>query len=415
LIAVMDEEQVMQVESEAPEKEYFDYAILELLQTIPTESPIDEQIKAIDEEARKHDYDIAGGGVPQFMLSFLENMKTSAEAFRQEKARQLRAVCVKLRTETMVQMARSVFSNLLDNRRTRLEQRAEEAAEKVRKVLKHTDALRKQNEKNLTPSMANPNYAKQLAELCAQEEERYNYALDNIHDNWKERADLLRHERGCTIREFSSTFEVLIRLVDRIPLKPHFEKLEGDDAVEIARMSLKRLLRKKMESQLGTPQDQKEWRQQMMKGEEATKFAEVLASHSGAVDQSGEALPPREWECLPVDSLVMQPEWNLADEEGEEGEDPAEREARAGSADHELEAFAPVMSFRSPVHKALFKERNACFEMYSKAFRAVAQQCLDELKSAKTKEEVGEKNWQSMLMQLTKGETTSSSAEQQAE
>jgi hypothetical protein len=408
-VAVMDEEQVMQVE-DAPEKEYFDYAILELLQTIPGELPIDEQIKAIDEEARKHDYDVAGGGVPQFMLSFLENMKTSAEAFRQEKVRQLRAICVKLRTETMVQMARTVFANLLENRKTTLEQRAEEAAEKVRRVLKHTDASRKQNEKNLTPSMANPNYAKQLAELCAQEEERYHYALDNIHQNWKERADLLRNERGCTIREFSSTFEVLIRLVDRIPLKPHFEKLEGDDAVEIARMSLKRLLRKKMESQLGTPQDQKEWRKQMMRGEEATKFAEVLASHSGAVDQSGEALPPREWECLPVDSLVMQPDWNLADgEDGEDpDEDPAEREARAGSADHELEAFAPVMSFRSPVHKALFKERNACFAMYSRAFRAVTQQCLDELKSAKNKEEVGEKNWQSMLMQLTKGETTSS-------
>ena len=30
------------------------------------------QIKAIDEEARKHDYDIAGGGVPQFMLSACE-------------------------------------------------------------------------------------------------------------------------------------------------------------------------------------------------------------------------------------------------------------------------------------------------------------------------------------------------------
>merc|ERR1711998_465576 len=315
-----------------------------------------EQIKAIDEEARKHDYDVAGGGVPQFMLSFLENMKTSAEAFRQEKVRQLRAVCVKLRTETLVQMARTVFANLLENRKLMLEQRADEAAEKVRKVLKHTDASRKQNEKNLTPSMANPNYAKQLAELCAQEEERYMYALENIHDNWKERADLLRHERGCTIREFSSTFEVLIRLVDRIPLKPHFEKLEGDDAVEIARMSLKRLLRKKMESQLGTPQDQKEWRLQMTKGEEATKFSDVLASHSGAVDQSGEALPPREWECLPVDSLGMQPEWNLADEEGEEGEDPAEREARAGSADHELEAFAPVMSFRSPVKKVLFRD-----------------------------------------------------------
>merc|ERR1719235_3042788 len=332
-VAVMDEEQVMQVESDAPETQYFEYAILELLQTIPNELPIDEQIKAIDEEARKHDYDVAGGGVPQFMLSFQENMKTSAEAFRQEKVRQLRAVCVKLRSETMVQMARTVFANLLENRKTLLEQRAEEAAEKVRKVLKNTDASRKQNEKNLTPSMANPNYAKQLAELCAQEEERYNYALDNIHENWKERADLLRHERGCTIREFSSTFEVLIRLVDRIPLKPHFEKLEGDDAVEIARMSLKRLLRKKMESQLGTPQDQKEWRLKMMAGAESTKFAEVLASHSGAVDQSGEALPPREWECLPVDSLGMSWEWGTELREGDDEDEERIPAFMAGKGD----------------------------------------------------------------------------------
>ena len=48
-----------------------------------------------------------------------------------KQVRQLRAVCVKLRTETMVQMARTVFANLLENRKALLEQRAEEAAEKV--------------------------------------------------------------------------------------------------------------------------------------------------------------------------------------------------------------------------------------------------------------------------------------------
>lgn len=405
-IAVMDEEQVTQVEDgdkPPPEEEYFDYAILELVQSVPHEDPFKAQIDAIEEEAKKpQHYD--GGAVPQFMLSFLDTMQSSAESFRQEKVRQLRAVCVKLRTETMVQMARTVFANLLENRKALLEQRAEEAAEKVRRVLKHTDAWRKENEKKLTPSMANPNYAKQLAALCAQEEERYTHAVDSINENWKERADLLRRERGSTIREFSSTFEVLIRLVDRIPLKPHFNKLEGDDTVEIARMSLKRLLRKKMEKKLGTPQEQKEWRQQMTKGEGATKFAEVLSSQSDAVDQSGEKLPDREWECLPVDSLVMQPEWDLAEEGADDEDGAAERAARAGSADAELAAFAPVLSFRSPVHKALFKERNACFAMYAKAFRAVCQQCLDELKSSKTKEELGEMNWQSMLNQLTKGE-----------
>ena len=37
---------------------------------------------------------------------------------------------------------------------------------------------------------------------------RYTHAVDSINENWKERADLLRRERGSTIREFSSTFEV---------------------------------------------------------------------------------------------------------------------------------------------------------------------------------------------------------------
>jgi hypothetical protein len=379
----MNEEQVYQ-KAEASEEEYFRMTILELLQSIPAMSPLDQQIFSIDDEARKHDYQM-GGVVPEFMLKFLENMKTSAEAYRQERVRELRNLCVKLRTQTMVNMAKTVFQNLYEIRKNALESRTSEASEKVKRVLKHTDAQRQQNEKALTPSMANPNFAQALAELCEMEDERYQNALDSIESNWKDMSELLRQERGFAIREFSSTFEVLVRLVDRIPLKPHFEKLDGDDKVEIARMSLKRLLRKKMKEHEGSERS----------------FVDVLAAPSNPVDQSGEALPPRTWECLPVDSLAMAREWDT----DYDASNPEHRETRTGSAEEDLENFTNgVESFRSPVHKALFKERNSFFEMYSRAFRQTAQHRLEELKNAKMKEEVNDKNWQSMLMQLTKGE-----------
>merc|ERR1719352_1502925 len=86
-----------------------------------------------------------------------------------------------------------------------------------------------------------------------------------------------------------------------------------------------------------------------------------------------------------------------------DGADPEERQ-RALSAEDDLAAFAPVESVRSPVHKALFKERNAFFDRYAEAFRSTSLRRLEQLRAAQTKEDVGEKNWQSMLLQLTKGE-----------
>merc|ERR1719271_1669796 len=177
--------------------------------------------------------------------------------------------------------------------------------------------------------------------------------------------------------EFASSFEVLIRLVDRIPLRTHFERIEGDDTVEVARMSLKRLMRKK------------------------------YTGHEGAVDQSGEALPARTWEILPVSALELAPEWAGVAEEPGSPTSPAgqpEGTKEVPSAAEDVGELLDVESFRSPVHKALFKQRNHFFDAYAAAFRATSLRRLEQLRAVRMKEEVGDQNWKSMLTQLTKEE-----------
>ena len=176
------------------------------------------------------------------------------------------------------------------------------------------------------------------------------------------------------MKEFASTFEVLIRLFDRIPLIPHFERISGDDTVEVARMSMKRLMRKKADG------------------------------HEGAVDQSGEALPARTWEILPVSALELAPEWYNADEPGSPTSSQPDGARDAPSAAEDVGELLDVESFRSPVHKALFKQRNHFFDAYAAAFRATSTRRLEQLRAVRMKEEVGDKNWKSMLTQLTKEE-----------
>ena len=53
-----------QAPSDAPEADFFEECIFELLQSIPGMATFDAQIKGIDEDARKYDYKM-GGTIPQ--------------------------------------------------------------------------------------------------------------------------------------------------------------------------------------------------------------------------------------------------------------------------------------------------------------------------------------------------------------
>lgn len=358
-VAVFDEKAIY-AEAGGEEEGAFEISVLELLEQVPAMPPMQEQIVTIDDDSKKH-YQQGGGQVPQFMAVFLENMKTAGEAYRQDKVRTLRTICTQLRTVTLLHMAGTLFADLFARGTGSLERRTGDAEMRVRAILRDTDERRKANEKALTPSMANPNYAKQLKKLCDEDTERYEFAKKTIAEARVEMAALFRAEAGHTTKRFAATFEALIHLVDRIPLTPHFRQLDGDDTVEYSRMSLKRLLRKQS------------------------------AGHEGIVDQSGEVLPSRTWECLEGACLQLSPEW---DEDG------------ADAPELDLGAFSPVDSVRSPVHKALFHERNRQFTRYCECYAVTSQRRLDAFKAAMTKEQLGERNWQTMLVQLTKGEVS---------
>merc|ERR1719171_692589 len=127
------------------------------------------------------------------------------------------------------------------------------------------------------------------------------------------------HRREVHAKRFCnmlhSDFEALVRLVDMIPLHNHFAPLPGDECIEQPRLSMKRRMRK-----------------------EQSDITEI--------DQSGEALPSREWQGFPqyeLRSMLMGEGWP-------EDKELAELEPK------QLKAFTPTIpSVRSPVHKSLVK------------------------------------------------------------
>merc|ERR1719171_284825 len=82
------------------------------------------------------------------------------------------------------------------------------------------------------------------------------------------------HEKRF-VQMLHSDFEALVKLVDMIPLHNHFAPLPGDESIEQPRMSLKRRMRK-------------------------------AQSDNSVIDQSGEALHPRDWLGIPQFALRKQ-------------------------------------------------------------------------------------------------------------
>jgi len=155
------------------EHEFFTRGILEMMQGIPgidaqTASIISmkDQVQTIDTAAHAYEgYKMGPGVIPDFMKNFLASMHTSAEQYRQEKVRTLRAMCETLRTDTFIVMARALFEQNALQRKEAMIVHVTGLSQRLSEALRSTDEDRKLNEKALTPSMANPNFAAQLKEL----------------------------------------------------------------------------------------------------------------------------------------------------------------------------------------------------------------------------------------------------------
>merc|ERR1719502_1146384 len=187
---------------------------------------------------------------------------------------------------------------------------------------------RANHEKRLGPRLSNPNAEKELQQLIEEEANRYKAALEQMKDDRVQIVTCFRNHADLFRNRLAAAFEATFKIVDAVPLTPHFLPLPGDETVEPARMSIKRRMRR------------------LQKGE--------------SVDQNPDMLPPRQWPGIQLYELrgtLKGSEW------------PKDKEL-AEATPEMLEELSPqVVSFRSPTHKKLFERRNFYYNQYKAEFQ----------------------------------------------
>lgn len=212
---------------------------------------------------------------------------------------------------------------------------------------------------------------------------------------------------------FHLLFKKAIDILDSVPLATHFGELPGDEASEQPRMSMRRRLRRLQDgrAELGKP-----------------------------IEVDPEVLTERKWEGLPTDLWKFDKTedgfWSTetADERlkgflegekrivrvdedtGEEEEDMRVDENRkaynadlaklygGGESPAELKEFPTIDSFRSEVHKDLFRSRNKVYAAFAEFFNGeVVFNITKDLKARLEKETIGDRNWKNMVEQLQSG------------
>ena len=132
-----------------------------ILGTVVEAEQFQDTVKFVREQATKH----FNNNLPHFMVSALASMEASATKNRQDICRKLRTMCDELRGAAAIAAVKQTFNDLenrsLEYLLTRLANREKEFRDKLRASM----ALRNQHEKELRPSLANPQCAHLLADL----------------------------------------------------------------------------------------------------------------------------------------------------------------------------------------------------------------------------------------------------------
>jgi hypothetical protein len=315
-------------------------------------------------------------GLPDFMVEFLEKLKVSSESARQQNALFVREHCDRLRDDMLLDAVDAIFGELASRSIAELLEDGEAAQEEMMMIWNRFDSQRLVHEKRLTPDLANPNAEDKLLELVKGETSRYKEGRKVNKKCRTSTAQRLREQADHFVKATTSYFAALIALIDAIPLHAHFSALPGDESVEPPRMSIKRRMR-------------------------------YLQKDKLEIDQSGEALPPRDWPGIPqygLQKVLARGKWP-----------PDERLAEL---DHEalnanvatLQTKDPglrkdiISSFRSPVHKKLVERRDFHYARFEKAFLDEAKRRDTEFTLRENQDVVGRRNWKNMVRQLKSGE-----------
>jgi len=344
-------------EAKEVEENMRDDCLMQVLGPMMRAAPFNAEIQSVVTEANAT-Y-ASKGGTPDFMQKFLEEMQVTADRARQDAALGVREKCDNLRDAILLKIGDAVFGELATRSVRELYSSLQEAQSDTISVWAQLDGQRKSHEKRLGPRLANPNAEKELADLINDEAERYKAAQIRSREDRKRIVICLRKQVDIFVQRLAATFEAAVRLVDSLPLHPHFVSLPGDEHVEPARMSIKRRMRR------------------LQKGE--------------ALHEHGDGLPERTWEGVPryeLRQLLRGSEW------------PVDVDLRDATPEQLAELSPAVVSFRSPVHKKLFERRNFYYGSYKSQFMKEVDSLAADLQARENNEQAGQKNWESSVKQL---------------
>eukprot|EP00392_Amoebophrya_sp_AT5.2_P001937 g1942.t1 len=372
---------------------------INLLGPIPGNDLYTPAIAKVDQAGR----DAYKSGLPDFMAKFLEDMKVATESHRQKNCFELREKCRSMRETILLEVGPAAFGDLLERALEELKQSVIALSKKMTAATAALDERRLGHEQRLTPSLANPNNARILQKLKDDEALRYKDAGETLNRFKLQFSNILHRESVSFLHRLTLTFQTLVRTLDALPLATHFNPLPGDENVQMERMSIKRRKRR------------------------------VAQGHDKAtpIEIDDEKLPPRTWEGVKTNLWELEggfwtPEnehlaGRIKDPAGSapasltftppSGEDvitvpsfsgdrpfPQLQAQLLGSADSPA-----IDSFRTPVHKILFRRRNDAYAQYETVFRKEVLDIGTILEDRFAKEDAGEANWQNMCHQLVSG------------
>lgn len=325
------------------------------------------------------------GGTPDFMQKFLSDMQVSCEHARQEACRSLRDWGDELRESTLLKLGDSLFSELTSRALTELSQTAHDSHQATVQLWIENDKKRAAHEKGLNPRLADANKSAELQALVEAEAQRQADAFRTCQEDRARMASELRTASESFVCRLTTVTEVAIRLLDLLPLHSHFGALPGDEKVEPPRMSIKRRMRRLNAEEEKPPEPVPK---AAAKGKAAAK-----PPAEEEKDTKDTGLPERQWQGIPkyeLRALFFGDSWP---------EDPMLAESDIDEKKKEL--TETLKSFRSPVHRRIIEGRLECYEKYKQSFTAEVQRRSAEMSVREAKEEAGERNWQSMIRQLS--------------
>lgn len=351
----------------AAERNLWEDSLLKVLGSLIQSPAFSSEIQAIVKSSQEA-YAGQKEGMPDFMQKFLKEMQQSSEQARLEASHGLRAWGNELREASLLKLSDVLFGEATSRAIAELKKTSKEAFSVTVASWAHSEALRASHQQRLNPGLSNPNAEAELKALVDAEAVRHSAALATAAQDRTRMAFALRSAADAHVRRMTALSEQAVLLVDLLPLHGHFSALPGDEQLEPPRMSIKRRIRKIQESG----------------GEEKA----AVAADSDSV------LPAKSWRGIPryqLRGLLLSGGWP---------EDAALQ--KDGVVDQALlaELMPSLPSFRSKVHRTLFERRSFYYEAFRAEFTAEVARRGAELAARETREQAGEKNWQSMVQQL---------------